>query len=229
MKFKIMLINPPRVNGFPVVREERFEHKDIGSVYPPLSLLYMAAILEKDPDFEIKLLDANGFDLSLNRVYSEITEFSPDMVISRTGFDTQNEDLKIFGTAKDAGAFTILRNKIIADVPEIRDKILKEHPVDIFIDSEPEAVIMDLARTLYENKKSLPEREFPSACLRDPDCKETPPSLDFLQKVKGISYYSGSAVHTSEKEENINDLDLLPFPAYHLLPSLNVYHTGVLQ
>ena len=48
MNLRILLINPPRVDGYPVVREERFEHKDIGSVYPPLSLLYMAAVLERD-------------------------------------------------------------------------------------------------------------------------------------------------------------------------------------
>ena len=54
-----MLINPPRVEGFPVVREERFEHKDMGSVYPPLSILYAAAVLEKNPDFEVTVLDAN--------------------------------------------------------------------------------------------------------------------------------------------------------------------------
>src|SRR5665811_2064149 len=92
MKLKIMLINPPRVDGFPVVREERFEHKDIGSVYPPLSLLYMAAVLEQNSDFEIKIIDANGFDFSFNRVNSELLEFYPDMVISRYGFDTQEQD-----------------------------------------------------------------------------------------------------------------------------------------
>ncbi len=224
-----MLINPPRVNGFPVVREERFEHKDIGSVYPPLSLLYLSAILEKEPAFEVKLLDANGFSLSLNRVNSEITDFSPDMVISRTGFDTQKEDLKIFHSAKDNGAFTVLRNKIISDVPEIRDKILKENPVDIFINSEPETVIMPLALKLYENKKSMLRREHPTACLRDPGRKDTPPAPDLLKHIKGISFYSGGAVHTTEHAENINNLDSLPFPAYHLLPSLDVYHTGILK
>ena len=43
MKMKVMLVNPPRVDGYPVVREERFEHKDVGSVYPPLSLLHTAS------------------------------------------------------------------------------------------------------------------------------------------------------------------------------------------
>ena len=37
---KILIVNPPRVDGYPVVREERYEHKDMGAVYPPLNLLY---------------------------------------------------------------------------------------------------------------------------------------------------------------------------------------------
>ena len=34
-KLRALLINPPRVKGLPVVREERYEHRDVGSVYPP--------------------------------------------------------------------------------------------------------------------------------------------------------------------------------------------------
>ena len=113
-----MLINPPRVDGFPVVREERFEHKDIGSVYPPLSLLYMAAALEKHPEYELKVLDANGLDLSFNEVEAEIAGFSPDMAVSRCGFDTQKQDLKVMDIAKAIGALTVMRNKIIAEKPD---------------------------------------------------------------------------------------------------------------
>ena len=118
---KVVLINPPRVGGYPVVREERFEHKDIGSVYPPLSLLFTASVLEK-AGYEVELIDANGFDLSLNDVARTIKKKRPKVVIIRTGFDTQLEDLKVLKAAKKLGAVTILRNHIISRTPWLRGR-----------------------------------------------------------------------------------------------------------
>lgn len=226
MKLKILIINPPRVDGYPVVREERFEHKDIGSVYPPLSLLYIAALLRKNSDFDIKFLDANGFDLTINTVRAEMINFSPDVVILRCGFDTQKQDFEIFRIAKDLGAITVLRNKIISDVPNIRDDILKKEAIDIFINSEPEAVIMDLMVKIYENKK---ERfVFNKVCAFDPKGSDFKEDFSYLKKVKGISFIEKGQVITTEPEEPVKNLDDLPFPAYDLLPDLNCYHTGVL-
>jgi hypothetical protein len=43
---KIMIINPSRVKGRAVVRTERYEHCDVGAIYPSINCLYLAAILE---------------------------------------------------------------------------------------------------------------------------------------------------------------------------------------
>ena len=85
-----MFINPPRVDGYPVVREERFEHKDMGSVYPPLSLLYMASVINKDADYEVKLIDANGFDMAIQTVTEEMIKFAPDIVFRAAGLTRRN-------------------------------------------------------------------------------------------------------------------------------------------
>jgi len=234
MKLKVMLVNPPRVNGMPVVREERFEHKDIGSVYPPLSLLYMASILENNERCEVKLIDANGFDLSLENVIKEINAYRPDVVILRCGFDTQKEDIKVLEAAKSAGAVTVLRNKIIADVPEIRDEVLKTGAVDIFINSEPDAVISGLMYAIDEHKDEDPVKN-PSdstGLLNKDGDKDPVKSLSGstgLSSVKGISFIRDGEIITTGFQDNIADLDCIPFPAYHLLPSLKVYHTGVMQ
>jgi anaerobic magnesium-protoporphyrin IX monomethyl ester cyclase len=227
-KLRILLINPPRVDGYPVVREERFEHKDIGSVYPPLSLLYMASALEKAGEYEVKLIDANGFDLTINRVRAEIIKYTPDVVITRCGFDTQKQDMEVVKIAKDLGAITVLRNKIIADCAWIRDGILKEGVVDVFIDSEPDAVVAGLAEAVKKFKEAQTSEQKPGACLFDPDCK-TKDSWDFLETVPGISYYLDGSVKTNKPAQECVDLDALPYPAWHLLPSLDVYHTGVMR
>jgi radical SAM superfamily enzyme YgiQ (UPF0313 family) len=228
MKLKIMLINPPRVDGFPVVREERFEHKDMGSVYPPLSLLYMAAVLEKNPDFDVKVLDANGFDLTINQVEAEIVKYLPDVVISRVGFDTQRPDLEVLRIAKCMGAVTVLRSKIIADVAALRDEILKGSDVDVFMNSEPEAVVEKLCSEILKNKAEQQSKEQPAACPRDPDCGVNE-DWSYLVNVPGISFYTNGKLFTTLPAKDIDDIDVLPYPAYHKLPSLKPYHTGVMD
>ncbi|OPZ65177.1 MAG: Ribosomal protein S12 methylthiotransferase RimO [Candidatus Aerophobetes bacterium ADurb.Bin490] len=210
-----MFINPPRVDGYPVVREERFEHKDMGSVYPPLSLLYMAAVINKDENIKVNLIDANGFDLSMARVKEEMAAFSPDIVVTRCGFDTQQQDMEVLKEARAIGAITVLRNKIISEVPEIRDSILKARQADVFIDSEPESVIHNLCREAYECKKSSSDGRISEKA--------------FLGKVPGISFLRNNEVITNNRAAEISDINSLPFPAYELLPSLNPYHTGVMS
>ncbi len=228
MKLKIMLINPPRVDGFSVVREERFEHKDMGAVYPPLSLLYMAALLEKHTDYEVIVLDANGRGLVMNEVEAELVKESPDLVIFRCGFDTQKQDLQVAKIARALGAVTALRNKIIADVPAIRDEILKNTGVDVFMNSEPEAVVEELAATVLNNKQELKKKPRPASCPRDPDVLAKD-DWAYLRSIPGISYYYNRETVTTEPAKEIENLDRLPMPAYHLLPDLKPYHTGVLE
>ncbi|HPD18511.1 MAG TPA: radical SAM protein [Candidatus Goldiibacteriota bacterium] len=229
MKLKILLVNPPRVGGYSVVREERFEHKDIGSVYPPLSLLYTAAVLEKNPDYEIKLIDANGFDYSPAYVRDRIVGFAPDVVISRCGFDTQKQDIAVLSMAKDAGAITVLRNKIISDVPEIRDDILKNEDVDVFINYEPEAVIEKLMEAIQKSKEDFSARQNVFSVLFNEYCKKDDNFRNYLNEVPGISYRFNGEITTTRPAHEIDNLDKLPYPAYHLLPSLKPYHTGVMQ
>lgn len=185
---KILLINPPRVAGYPVVREERFEHKDFEMILPPLSLLYSAAIL-RNAGHSVSLLDANGFNFSLERVYSEIKANNPEIVITRTGFDTFEEDIKVLEIAKKRGATTIVRNRIISCVPGIRDSILKKFKfIDFFVNNELDLVIKDICRNIENNAK--------------------PQDVAFLE--------GEDVVVTPNTLLNI-DLDSLPFPAYDLL------------
>jgi len=203
---KILILNPPRVDNFPVVREERYEHKDVGSVYPPLSLLYTVAFLEK-AEYKPILIDANGFDIPENEVYSEIDKIKPDVIITRCGFDTQKEDLKFLKYAKEKfNSITILRNKIIGDVDWLKkDLLLKNKFIDIFLNYEPDSIIVSLIKHIEKFGK------------------------DNLENVDGISFIKDNELITTKPAKIIENLDELPFPAYHLLKDLSVYHTGVLN
>jgi radical SAM superfamily enzyme YgiQ (UPF0313 family) len=228
IRLKVLLINPPRVDGFAVVREERFEHKDIGSVYPPLSLLYIASMLCREEYLDVKLIDANGLDLSMNAVRAEIISYAPDVVLIRCGFDTQKQDIEVLKIARDLNAVTVLRNKIISEVPGIRDKILKSDPVDVFINGEPETVVSGLMKAVLDYKKEKLASPQPGICLYDTDCR-TKDDWNFLSGVHGISYYFNGQVITTHAAAEFRDINKLPFPAYEMLPDLKAYHTGVMQ
>ncbi len=207
---KILILNPPRVDGYPVVREERYEHKDVGAVYPPLNLLYTAGVLKKNK-YDISFIDANGFDISFNNLKERLKSINPDVVISRCGFDTQEEDLKVLSFIKSRyRSIIILRNKIISDEDWLRSKFLKKYKfVDIFINFELDLVIKDLIDHISKKGNKF---------------------LSGLDKVKGISYLKNSRIITTSPIDIYKiDINKWPYPAYDLLPDLKPYHTGVLN
>ena len=202
---KILLINPPRVDGYPVERDERFEHKDSGAVYPPLSYLYVAAVLEA-AGFIVKLIDASGFDIPFAKLAEEVDNFKPDLLFARIAFDCQEEDLKILEYAKARGVLTLTRNRIISEVPEIKRGVLAR--VHAFIEQDPDLVILEIVRAMNRNIESgLP---------------------DSFENVPGLSYLRcGEMVVTKPAKEA--DINSLPIGAYHLLGSLKPYGTQLLD
>ncbi len=198
---KILVINPPRVNNYPVVREERYEHKDMGAVYPPLNLLYTTAVLRKE-NFDVSIIDANGFNLKYNEITNIADNIKPNVIISRIGFDTQKQDLTVLKNLKNRyNSILIIRNKIISDVQWLKKEFLTNNPfIDIFVDIEMDDIIVNVIKNL--NNKA---------------------------KIKSISYLEDGKLISTEKSDIINDLDKIPFPAYDMLPNLKPYHTGVLN
>ncbi len=200
---RALFVNPPRVLAHPVVREERFEHKDIGSVYPPLSLLYCAAVAEK-AGWEAKLLDCNGLDLPLKAAVELMESFKPDVVMIRLGFDTQEPDLEVLKEAKKRGIFSMARLKIVGDVQWLREEFMRLHPeVDLFFLDEPE-------------------------CLLEPALKALESGAG-LEAVPGLLIRQGGELRSTADPGPLMAPDLLPLPAYHLLPSIAPYHTGVMR
>jgi radical SAM superfamily enzyme YgiQ (UPF0313 family) len=203
---RLLLVNPPRVAGYAVVREERFEHKDIGSVYPPLSLLYCAAVAQRE-GHQAGLIDANGFDLGLKEVFAEMDAFRPDVVLIRLGFDTQESDLEVLKGAHDRGALCFARCKIVGDVPWLVERVMAEHPfVDGFFLDEPECLLPAALKALAAGG-----------------------GVAALSGVPGLMLNLTAGIFRTPDPGRLPDPDELPRPAYHLLPSLAPYHTGVME
>lgn len=193
---KILLINPPRVDGRPVVREERFEHKDFEVIYPPLTLLYCASQIRKHlKNVEVFFIDAMGYDLDLLHIKKRFDDINPDIVITRFAFDTYKEDLFLLDEIKkwNPKVITITRNKIVGDVPSLMESYLRKFKgIDYFVTVEQDSVIHKVINDIINGK--------------------SPESCAFIK--------NGELIVTKKSEE-INDLDEIPFPAYDLLTKEN--------
>jgi anaerobic magnesium-protoporphyrin IX monomethyl ester cyclase len=159
--------------------------------YPIIGLAYLAAVLEKN-GHQIRVIDCPPQHLTCMHIQQELTRFQPDIVGITSVTATFTSALKVAQTAKQAcpKAFVVLGGPhvTIAD-----DAFLLENPeVDAVVKGEGEQTIVELARYVS--------------------------GLMSLNAVAGITFRSnGHLVHTTNRS-CIQNLDELPFPAYHYFP-----------
>lgn len=103
---KVLLVNPPRFQGIPVIREERCEVTERYSILEPYSLLQIGALLRRQ-GHEVALIDMNGFDLKMEDLVSELTSFRPDMVMFRFTPTTFDHDMMVAKEIKELDKSTI--------------------------------------------------------------------------------------------------------------------------
>lgn len=193
----ILLVNPPRVRGKTVIREERCERLEGYSVLEPYSLLQIASILRVG-GHDVSLIDANGENLKYEELKHRMADINHDLLIFRftpTTFDCDMHvteiSKEIRPKAKTVGiCFTLkdLSRKVMGDAPDL----------DIYVRHEYEEVVP----SLIEN-------------------------IDSLKGVEGISYRNNGEIVVNGGAKPIRDYDSLPLPAYDLLPSMDLYHVDV--
>ena len=195
---RVCLINPPRIQpkawGKP-------------SVYQPMDLAYVAAVLEQDHEVQVIDVPNEGWDnlediggakyrqgLKNSEIIARIINFTPDVVVITVPFSGwSNAAFDLAATVKkvDKDIATVL----IGLHPSARPTECLEQPnVDFVVIGEPEETVQELASVLEHNKK------------------------DELKKVKGIGFVENGQTVITEPRPFIQDLDSLPFPARHLLP-----------
>ncbi len=97
---KVLLVNPPRFEGLPVIREERCEIVERNSVVNPYSLLQLAAILREE-GHEVELLDLNGYDLGYDSLYAALRARAADAVAFRFTPTTFDHDMRTAAIVKE--------------------------------------------------------------------------------------------------------------------------------
>jgi len=130
---QILLVNPPRFRGIPVIREDRCENADVDCVHPPTSLVYIAGVL-REQGFKVDLFDANVWDCpseyAWRLVEAYIRRRKPTWIIFRATPSTFYHDTKVAKIAKKYGAKTLMLCWNLHHVPE---KVKQECPeLDIY-------------------------------------------------------------------------------------------------
>lgn len=189
--YKILLVNPPHQNGIRFTREGRCNESSNTSwrtIWPPYSLASIGGILEK-VDFKIKLNDCAASGININRFLNMVKEYTPGLIIMNTATPSIESDVEIAKLLKRK----LPQSKIALfgiHVSVFSEEILKMG-IDFIIRGEPEITARDLAIALYKNK-------------------------DF-NGIKGLSWRKNNKTAHNADREFIEDLDLLPKPAWHLV------------
>lgn len=190
---KILLINPPALNGYDYIREGRCMQKKSSwaAMWMPLTLAYIASVLRKDN--EIKLIDCQAENIAFNKLKIIIQDFAPDLLVSNTSFPTIKSDLTVMEIAKSI--LPNVKTSIFGMYPTLmREKVFEEsNSLDFSITGEPEWSYQLLSDALNGTK--------------------------ILKDVPGLIYRSEQNTIEKNVGQNFseNTLDDLPFPARDLL------------
>jgi radical SAM superfamily enzyme YgiQ (UPF0313 family) len=165
-----------------------------GSSMPPLGLLYIAAVLEKE-GHEIRIVPADILKLNWNQITEEIRTFKANIIGVTSTTENRFQSFNLIKLAKKEHPLgltvmggphaSMAAEDCLAHIPEL----------DIVVKGEGEETMRELCRALEENDNN-----------------------DALSSVAGISYKRDEKIYTNPPRVPIKDLDTIPRPAYHLIP-----------
>lgn len=192
----IILINPPRFDGLPVIREERCEITERYSVLEPYSLLQLTAIL-REAGHRVNLIDANGFDLSYRDMETKLRGFEADVLIFRFTPTTFDHDLNTCRIAKKINR-KIKTIGLCWTLISVAEEVMASAPeLDFYVTGDYEISVPALVEDVSNNGNV---------------------------STGGVVYRKGKDIrHNPASKDDLVDLDKLPIPAYDLLPSLDPY------
>ena len=179
------------VPPFPVQERYTTGLAKVANVLPPLGLAYIAASLEEE-DIEVEIIDAMALNLSFESLIERIHKAAPDIIGLSALTATFNRCLKIATGVKKLLPKTliVLGGTHASLFPE--DILKQSRAVDIVVIGEGEETMLELIQAV-ENDKNLKD-------------------------VKGIAFRNENKVIINQPRPPLQDLDKLPFPAWHLLP-----------
>ncbi|MBN1896583.1 MAG: cobalamin-dependent protein [Candidatus Aenigmarchaeota archaeon] len=194
---KVTLVMPP------FYMKNRYDKglEKIGSILPPLGLLYIASVLEKD-GHEVVVVDSQFHSWSHERTISECRKTKPDVVGIYCNTSNYTYAVQLADLLKKMGMTTVLGGPHVTTSPS---EVLSNDGVDYVVFGEGEYAMAELVSYLSGKKKKI-------------------------AAIKGVGYKDSSGRPIiNEPRKFIENLDEIPFPARHLVdikkyrPSPNQY------
>lgn len=163
-----------------------------GVSMPPLGLLYIGAVLERE-GIEIKITPADVWKWSWRRISREIQDFSPDVIGVSSTTENRFQSFKLIRTAKKAQprALTLMGGPHASLAAE--DTLAHLPELDAVVRGEGEMTTLEVCRALEKGKKGL-------------------------EDIAGISWRIDGHIRNNPSRPQIQNLDHLPYPAFHLVP-----------
>ncbi len=174
-----------------------FDH--VSSVLPPMGLLYIAAVLEKN-NVPVKIVDANALKMSYENIVDETKKFSPQIIGVSVPTAQLGHASKASKLLKEA-----LPDSLIVfggPHPSVMPEECLSHNAGVAVIGEGEETFLEIAQVYDGTMKSL-------------------------ESVKGIAFMQEGKVERAPPRGLIHCLDSLPFPARHLVPMEKYFTIGV--
>jgi len=177
------------------LKEEFSNLSEVGNMQQPLGVGYLGVVLEK-AGFEVKIIDAPPLGWGIKEIVAETKKFQPDFIGLSVSTVDFNKTVKLaWALKKSRSVPVIIGGPHVTAVPE---EVMDFSCFDIGVIGEGEETIVELIQALVEKGN--------------------------LRKVKGVVFREGKRIIKTAPRPFLEDLDKLPFPARHLMPSLFSYH-----
>jgi len=183
---KIQLFVPP--GGYFAERWSK------GSSMPPLGLLYIAAVLEKE-GHEVCVVPTDILQWDWPRIRDEVRKYRADVIGVTATTENRFQSFRLIEEAKKANpdALTVLGGPHASMAGE--DCLEHIPELDLVVKGEGELTMLELCQEL-EKDKNLPN----------------------LQSIAGLIIRNNGKIQSTSLRMPIQDLDSLPYPAFHLIP-----------
>ena len=165
-----------------------------GSSMPPLGLLYIGAVLEKE-GIEVEIVPADILKMDWRDIKRKVHDERPDIVGVTSTTENRFQSFELVKLAKKAypPVLTVMGGPHASMAAE--DALARIPELDIVVRGEGEETTLELCRALESSKDS-----------------------SGLKHVAGISHRGNGEIISNPPRCPIFNLDGLPFPGFHLVP-----------
>lgn len=159
------------------------------STFPPIFDAYAASMLERE-GHSVGIIDAQAEKISAKELLAKVEKENPQVIFSRISLPSSKGDFEAVDLLKSSFPDTSYAGwgSICKVEPKV---VLLRSKLDLVVRDELEFVVADLVKAIKGDKD--------------------------LNHVKGISFKTPTGIVHNSSLPFEKDLDVLPFPAYHLL------------